>query len=121
MVDCWSRSVRLVSLKGKEILLSRKKSKLEDMIIFVMSAKKLIIQGVDAYLAYIMDTPESKSEVSQGLVVCEFMDVFLKELHGVPKDREIEFSIELGPRTALISCMPYRMASIELKELKKQR
>ena len=33
-------------------------------------------------------------------IVCEYPDVFLEELPGMPPDRDIEFSIGLLPRTA---------------------
>ena len=46
--------------------------------------------------------------------------MFLEELPGLPLERELEFSIELLPRTAPISKAPYRMAPAELQELKKQ-
>ena len=52
-------------------------------------------------------------------VVCEFLDVFLKDLPGLPPDREVEFSIELEPSTAPISRRPYRMAPKELAKMKK--
>ncbi|TYK23862.1 reverse transcriptase [Cucumis melo var. makuwa] len=42
------------------------------------------------------------------------------DLSGLQLDREIEFTIELLPRTAPISQAPYRMAPSELKELKMQ-
>ena len=51
-------------------------------------------------------------------VVCEFLDVFPKDLPGLPPDREVEFSIELEPGTAPISRRPYRMAPMELAEMK---
>jgi predicted aspartyl protease len=50
----------------------------------------------------------------------EFPDVFLEELPGMPPDREVEFVIDLLPRTAPISKRPYRMLVEELEELKKQ-
>jgi hypothetical protein len=53
-------------------------------------------------------------------VVCEFPNVFPKELPGLPPDREVEFVIELFPRTASVSKRPYRMPPNELAELKKQ-
>jgi hypothetical protein len=53
-------------------------------------------------------------------VVCEYPDVFPEELPGMPPDRDIEFAIELQPRTAPISKRPYRMPLAELAELKKQ-
>ena len=53
-------------------------------------------------------------------VVREFPDVFPDDLPGLPPDREIDFQIELAPRTEPISRVPYRMAPAELKELKVQ-
>ena len=50
----------------------------------------------------------------------EFLDVFPKDLSGLPPDREIEFSIDLLPGFSLISKAPYRMAPFELRELKAQ-
>ena len=46
--------------------------------------------------------------------------MFSKELLGLPSKREIEFSVELLPGTSPISIPSYRMAPIELKELKAQ-
>jgi hypothetical protein len=53
-------------------------------------------------------------------VVCEYPDVFPKELPGMPPNRDIEFSIELLSGTAPISKRPYRMDVKDLVELKKQ-
>ena len=50
-------------------------------------------------------------------MVCEFADIFPKELPCLPPHREMNFSIELYPCTDPISIAPYRMAPIELKEL----
>ena len=52
------------------------------------------------------------------LVVSEYPDVFLEELPRMPPDRDIEFLIDLIPRTAPIAKRPYRMAAAELAELK---
>ena len=53
-------------------------------------------------------------------MVCEFPDVFPKDLPRLPPDRDVEFSIELEPSTTPISRRPYRMAPKELAEMKKQ-
>ena len=53
-------------------------------------------------------------------VVNEYLDVFPEELPGLPPERELEFSIDLLPGTAPISKAPYRMAPVELQELKVQ-
>ena len=54
------------------------------------------------------------------MVVCEFLDVFPNDLSGLPPDRELEFGIEVLPSSTPISIPPYRMAPMELKELKIQ-
>jgi hypothetical protein len=54
------------------------------------------------------------------LVVQEYPDVFPEELPGMPPDHDIEFLIELLPRTPPISKRPYRMSVNELVELKKK-
>jgi hypothetical protein len=61
-----------------------------------------------------------ESPVERIPVVCEYPDVFPDELPGMPPDRDIEFAIQLQPRTAPISKRPYRMPPAELTELKKQ-
>nr|GEV43199.1 DNA/RNA polymerases superfamily protein [Tanacetum cinerariifolium] len=48
------------------------------------------------------------------------IDVFPDELPGIPPVREVEFNIELIIGSEPISKAPYRMALIELKELKDQ-
>ncbi|GJR18983.1 putative reverse transcriptase domain-containing protein [Tanacetum coccineum] len=56
------------------------------------------------------------------LDMCEFdiiLDVFPEELPGIPPIRDVEFNIELIPGAEPISKAPYRMAPIELKELKR--
>jgi hypothetical protein len=53
-------------------------------------------------------------------VVREFSDVFPDDLSGMPHERAIEFKIELQPGTTPIAKAPYKMSSVELKELKIQ-
>ncbi|XP_016704091.1 uncharacterized protein [Gossypium hirsutum] len=52
--------------------------------------------------------------------VCDFPDVFPKELLGLLPNREVEFGIELYPDTAPVSVAPYHMAPNKPKELKLQ-
>ena len=47
-------------------------------------------------------------------------DVFPDELLGLPPHRDVDFVIELHPSTSPISMTPYRMAPVELQELKFQ-
>ena len=53
-------------------------------------------------------------------VVQDFLDMFPKDLLGLAPEREIDFVSDLALGTAPISKTPYRMVSVELKELKTQ-
>jgi hypothetical protein len=53
-------------------------------------------------------------------VVCEYPDVFPEELPEMPPNRDLEFIIDLIPRTAPIAKRLYRIETNELEELKKQ-
>lgn len=59
-------------------------------------------------------------KLHQVKIVQDFLDVFPGDLHDFPPARELEFEIELLPGTVPISKAPYRMAPLELQELKKQ-
>ena len=52
-------------------------------------------------------------------IVCEYPDVFPKELPGMPPDRDVEFVIDLLPGTRHIAKRPYHMSIDELEEVKK--
>ncbi|KAD3066980.1 hypothetical protein E3N88_34860 [Mikania micrantha] len=70
--------------------------------------------------ASVKATSSDEPNISDYPIVCEFPDVFPKELPGLPPDREVEFTIDLIPGAEPISKAPYRMAPLELKELKEQ-
>ena len=61
-----------------------------------------------------------RQDLSLPRVVCENEDVFLNELLRLPPHRDVDFVIELHPGMSLISMTPYRMALVELYELKVQ-
>ena len=53
-------------------------------------------------------------------IVCEYPNVFPKELPGMPPYRDMEFVINLLPSMGPIAKRPYRMSVDELEELNKQ-
>ncbi|XP_072071943.1 uncharacterized protein [Arachis hypogaea] len=63
---------------------------------------------------------DSHREFCEIPVVQDFSDVFPEDIPSFPPTREVEFSIELMPGTGPISIAPYRMAPLELTELKNQ-
>ena len=87
-------------------------------VISTLEAKRLLHKGCEAYLAYVIGTSTLKVTLRSVPIVREFLDVFLEDLPGLPPDRKLEFGIELLSRSAPISIPPYKMAPVELKELK---
>ena len=81
---------------------------------------RLLLKGCESYLAHVVDTSVTEVKLENVFVVCEFSDIFPEDLPGLPPDRELEFGIEVLPGSAPISIPSYRMAPIELKELKIQ-
>ena len=67
-----------------------------------------------------IDTVKARPSVSDIPTVSDFPDVFPKELAGLPPHREIEFVIDVVPGAISEFITPYRMAPLELKELKFQ-
>nr|GFB64955.1 retrotransposon protein, putative, Ty3-gypsy subclass [Tanacetum cinerariifolium] len=72
------------------------------------------------FLATIHDTTSDVPSIHDHPIVSEFPDVFPDELPGIPPVCEVEFSIELILGAEPISKTPYRMAPIEIKDLKDQ-
>ena len=73
-----------------------------------------------SFLASFIGEEKDKNPKRAVLVVSDFPDVFPDELPGLSPQIEIEFKIDLYPRTEPISIASYRMAPLELKELRKQ-
>nr|GFC70832.1 putative reverse transcriptase domain, aspartic peptidase domain protein [Tanacetum cinerariifolium] len=82
--------------------------------------RTLLSHGCEGFLATIHDTTSEIPSIHDQAIVSEFPDVFPDELPGIPPVREVEFNIEIIPRSEPISKAPYRMDPIELKVLKDQ-
>ena len=87
-------------------------------MISTVTTRMMVRKGCEAYLAYVIDTKKVEPSLSDIPIVCDYPDVFLEELPGLPPQREIEFEIDVVSSATPASITPYRMASVELKELK---
>ena len=72
------------------------------------------------WLASLTLDDEVRQDLGLPRVVCEYEDVFQDELPRLSPHRDVDFVIELHSSTSLISMTPYKMAPIELHELKVQ-
>ena len=89
-------------------------------VISAMQARRLLRKVCEAFLDLALDSKRGQIELENILVVKDLLDVFPKELPGIPPEREVDLSIDILPRTTPISRAPYWMATTELKELKIQ-
>nr|GEZ68199.1 putative reverse transcriptase domain-containing protein [Tanacetum cinerariifolium] len=123
------------SLWGAPVLFVKKKDESFRMCIDYRELNKLTIKNryplprIDdlfdqlqgsSFLATIHDTNSDVPFIHDQPIVSKFPDVFPDELLGIPPISEVEFNIKLIMGSEPISKAPYRMAPIELKELKDQ-
>ena len=86
-------------------------------VISAIHANKLLRKGCKGYLLYVVNNQKEGIKIDDIPIVKDFVDVFPEDLPGLPFDREIEFAIDLVPRTAPISMAPYCMAPQSLRSL----
>ena len=120
VVDCIMKRVTLRTPSGEEVTFIDKRPNHLSNVISAAIARTMVQKGCEAYLAYVIDTEKAESSTPDIPTTCDYPDVFPKELPGLPPQREIEFTINVVPGAASTFITPYRMAPVELKELKIQ-
>ncbi|GJW38521.1 putative reverse transcriptase domain-containing protein, partial [Tanacetum coccineum] len=99
----------------------RNESRLE--VISSIRTQRYIEKGCRVFLIQVtkkeeVEIPEKRIEDVP--VVRDFLEVFPKDLPGLPLTRQVEFHIELIPGAAPVARAPYRLAPAEMKELAEQ-
>ena len=120
MVDCRMKRVTLRTPNEDEVTFIGERSNHLSNVISAATARKMVRKGCETYLAYVIDMVKARPSISDIPTVSDFPDVFLEELPGLPPQREIEVAIDVVPGATPASITPYRMAPVELKELKLQ-
>ncbi|WMV46550.1 hypothetical protein MTR67_039935 [Solanum verrucosum] len=120
VLDCYSKIVTLVMSGVPRVEWTGSSNSYPCKVISFIRAHRLVAIGCLSYLAFIRDNSVEPPPMVSVLVVRHFIDVFPSDLLGVPTNRDIDFAIDLEPSTKPISIPLYRMAPIELKELKDQ-
>ena len=112
------KRVTLRTPSGEEVTFIDERSNHISNVISPATAITMVRKGCEAYLAYVIDTKKAEPSLLDTPTICDYQDVFSEELPGLPPQREIEFAIDdvLGATPASITL--YRMALVELKELK---
>ena len=86
----------------------------------LMTDEVIPIVPVKAFIMFYSMQTEAKMKIEDIPVTNEFSDVFPEDVNDLPPERDVEFSIDLIPGASPISIAPYRMAPVELAEVKKQ-
>ena len=120
IVDCRMKRVTLRTSNEDEVIFISERSNHLSNVISAAIARKMVWKGCEAYLAYVIDTVKARPSVSDIPTVSDFLDVFPEELPGLPPQKEIEFAIDVVPSATPACIALYRMAPLELKELKLQ-
>nr|GEY83527.1 putative reverse transcriptase domain-containing protein [Tanacetum cinerariifolium] len=89
-------------------------------VVSCMKVKKYVDHESYLFVAQVVENEPAERRLEDVPVICEFSDVFLEDLSGLPPPRQVEFEIELVPGATPVACVPYRLAPSEMKELVKQ-
>ncbi|GJV21816.1 putative reverse transcriptase domain-containing protein [Tanacetum coccineum] len=84
----------------------------EKVVHILINSETLIIR--------VMEKKSKEKRLEDIPVVREFLEVFLKDLPGLPPVCQVEFQIDLIPRTEPVAQEPYRLAPSEMQELSNQ-
>ena len=117
-LDCYKKEVKFHRPEKLEVKFQGIRRELFSSMISAMAAQRMLHKGCQGYLAYVVETEKEGTILDEIPVVREFPDVFPDDIAELPPEREVEFTIDLIPRTEPISIPPYRMAPAELRELK---
>ncbi|KAL2252777.1 UNVERIFIED_CONTAM: Transposon Tf2-12 polyprotein [Sesamum indicum] len=120
IVDYYKKEVMIECSGESKVILVGDRQVVPVCVISAMEARRLMLEGCEAYLAHVVDTEKVNPTLEEIPVVRDFPEVFPDDLPGLPPHREVDFAIETLPGVAAISIAPYRMAPVELQELTKQ-
>ena len=118
VVECRMKRVTLRTPSGEEVTFIGDRLNHISNVISATIVRTMVRKGCEVYLAYVIDTKKAEPSLSDIPIVSDYPDVFPEELPRLPPQREIEFAINVVQGAAPASITPYRMASVELKELK---
>ncbi|KAA3483872.1 DNA/RNA polymerases superfamily protein [Gossypium australe] len=97
IVNCEKTHIKLKNENGNLIRVESDKLDRSPVVISTLSTQRYLRKGYEAYLAFVLNTKETELRIESVSIVCEYLDVFRKELPGLPPVRKIEFGIELTP------------------------
>ncbi|XP_042396851.1 uncharacterized protein LOC121986998 [Zingiber officinale] len=119
VIDCKQQTVRL-KLPTEEFFIFHAVPRLTfPHMILMCKARRMLNKGCKGLLVNTTVKSETRRPSLEEVEVArDFPEVFPEDVGGLPPIREVEFGIELVPGTTPVSKAPYRLALIEMKQLK---
>ena len=114
VIDCERRRVTSYTQDDTRVVFQGDKHDIFPQTVYESKCQGQLV----GWLASLTLEDEERPDLNLARVVCEYVDVFLEELPGLPPQRVVDFSIELHPGTSPISMTPHRMTPVELHELR---
>ena len=84
IVNCRMKRVALRTPSGEEVTFIGERSNPLSNVISATNARTMVRKGCEAYLAYVIDTKKEESSLLDIPTVCDYSNVFLEELPGLP-------------------------------------
>nr|GEW92473.1 putative reverse transcriptase domain-containing protein [Tanacetum cinerariifolium] len=116
---CGEKKVR-IPLKNKALIIEGDRNQSCLKIISCIKARKYIENGYEKFLAQVTGTMSKEKRVEDVPIICDFPEVFPKDLPRLLPPRQVKFRIDLIPGATPVARVPYRLAPSELKELSEQ-
>ncbi|KAI3825388.1 hypothetical protein L1987_06871 [Smallanthus sonchifolius] len=90
-IICKRKIIRLKAPEGSKVKVFGDRDTPMPKIISMIKATNYLRRGCEAYLVYVIEKCKEVKELDDVPVICDYPEVFLEELSGIPPDREIEF------------------------------
>ena len=105
VVDRRMKRVTIRTLSGEEVTFIGERSNHLSNVISVVTARMMVRKGCEAYLAYVIDTKRGSLFYQTSLQFVIIQMCFRRNCRGY-LHREIEFAIDVVPRTTPASITP---------------
>ncbi|KAI3794647.1 hypothetical protein L1987_37280 [Smallanthus sonchifolius] len=119
-VVCFEKCIRIPLPSGDTLKVFGEKPCSGLKLMSCTTARKYLRKKYVAFLAHIVQKKDQEKSIQDIPIICDFPEVFPKDLFGLPPVRQVEFRIDLVPGANPVAKAPYRLALSEMQELASQ-
>nr|GEW93931.1 reverse transcriptase domain-containing protein [Tanacetum cinerariifolium] len=109
-----------IPIDDETLIIRDDPSKTRLSLISFIKTGRYISMGYQVFIAQVMEKKSDEKGLEDIPAVREFLEVFPKDLPGLPLVHQVEFQIDLITRAAPVARAPYRLAPLEMQELSEQ-